>query len=96
MKATSSKLAVSVTLPDAGRVAIVSTTRTRGRTITYRSGSTKVAADTRTITLTATAAARRALKQARSLKVALRMTYTPTGGKSVTASRTVTVTGGRR
>lgn len=96
VKASSSRLAVSVTLPGAGRVAIVSTTRAGGRTITYRSGSTRVAADTRTITLSPTAAARRALKKARSLRVSLRLTYTPTGGKASTVTRSVTVKGGRR
>jgi ABC-type phosphate transport system substrate-binding protein len=92
-RASGTSIRLSLQLPGAGAISVASSTKPKkGSTIKL---STKTVSATKSgaqvVTVSLSSKAKTALKKAKSLKVALKITYTPTGGTAKTLTKTVTV-----
>ncbi len=86
-KALAKGLRVRVTVPSAGRVSAAATRS--GRKVA--AGSKSVKAGTATLKLRFTKAARRSLKRSRSVKLRVKVAFTPTGGTARRTTMAVTL-----
>jgi alpha-tubulin suppressor-like RCC1 family protein len=87
------RIALTLSLPAAGRVGIAATAKVRGKRVTWFTSAKplRFEAGTRSVSIVPTRAARKALKRAEKVKVSLRVTFTPRGGKAVVETTTATV-----
>jgi hypothetical protein len=84
------RLVLRLSVPGAGAAAVTATARIGHRTARVaRKRATARAAGSLRMTLKPSAAARRAVKRQRSLRVSVSVTYRPAGGKAQTARRAV-------
>lgn len=84
----------TVQLPGAGTLNVVATAKVGRRTVRVASATARASASGRVrVKLSLSSAAKRALNRARShkLTIAVKFTFTPTGGTARTVTRTVTV-----
>jgi len=90
-KVKGTKITLPLTLPGAGKLAVAATIKVKGKTVAYFSTAKSVKGGKGTVTVTPGAKAKAALKKAKgkTTKVAVKITFTPAGGKAF--SRTVTV-----
>ena len=81
-------LKVSVTVPSAGRLSATATKK--GKTVA-KAAKKSVKAGKQSLTLKFTKAARRSLARSRSVKLTIKVTFTPKGGAAKTTSQVVTL-----
>jgi hypothetical protein len=81
-------LKVSVTVPAAGRLS--ATAAKKGKTVA-KAGAKSVKAGKQSLTLKFTKAARRSLARSRSVKLTIKVTFTPKGGARTTTTQAVTL-----
>jgi ABC-type phosphate transport system substrate-binding protein len=84
---------LSLQLPGAGKLSIASSTKpAKGKAIKLTTKNVTVTkSGAQTITVSLSSKAKKALKKDKKLKVTLKITYTPTGGKAKTITKSVTV-----
>jgi len=87
------KLVVSIQLPGAGRLSVKATASYKGKTLTVGSTSKSVGGGRGSVTLNASASTLSALKKLKSLRVTVKITFTPTGGSAASKSVTLTLKG---
>ncbi len=88
------RIALTLAVPATGGVRVTATATVGGRRLTWSQSAKArtVKAGTRSLTIMPTAAARNALMRARrAVRVALRVTFTPRGGRAVVRTTTVSV-----
>ncbi len=92
-RASSGNLLLTLQVPGAGTITVKATTKVGKKTITFATGrATRSAGGTAKLTLKPTAAAKKALKKSKRLKVSLSITFAPTGGTAKTTAASLTVT----
>lgn len=98
-RTSATRLTFTVELPGAGILAVDATTKVGRKTVKVASVKTSTAAGGKvTVRLALSSAAKKALARAKSRKlaVAVKFTYTPSGGSARTVTQTVTVRAARR
>lgn len=88
------KITIPLTLPGAGKLAVTSTIKVKGKAIAYDAASKAVLGGKGTVTLLPGVKARAALKKAKGkVKVTVKITFTATGAAAFTRTTTVSVKG---